>query len=62
MLSCESCEKCLTCCGDRRSNRRGLDWEIESPVAVVSTEWALTASASDSGEGWVERSRDGILP
>lgn len=52
----------LTCCGDQKNNRRGLDWETEYLAAVAWTGWALMASVSNFAEGLVGRSKDGILP
>lgn len=52
----------LTCCGDQKNNRRGLDLETEYLAAVALTGWAPMASVSNFEEGSVERSKDDILP
>lgn len=52
----------LTCCGDPRNNRRGLDLETECLAAVALMGRALMASVSNSVEGLVGRSKDDILP
>lgn len=49
-------------CGDQRNNRRGLDWDSGCPAVATWTEWAPGASVWNCAGGWVERSKDGILP
>lgn len=52
----------LTCCGDQKNNRTGLDSETASLVAGASTRWVKLASVSDRVEGWAGRSTGDILP